>query len=311
MTPRDVAGIFNPYFVIGFFLPSFFVLMAGSQLLSADMLPNGYEGYGDGTRVLILGGLALLIGLILSGLRSDLWRLLEGAFLTRAIHIGEWSWVPGKPLNELLVSSWRRNFDQLRTTRDSDDNDERRTTAALTLDKWYPASKDRIMPTRFGNIVGATRAYPFTRWGLDSAAISQRIEMLLTPEQIERQDRDMTDGAFLVNACVGIFALGLALLADGLFVGGSGWRVFGAFISFMAGYVFYRQAVGARHRLARLQRAAIDLHRLDLYRQLGVKVPATQLEERNHAEAINLCLLYGVAIPSEFMPDSEAADPQS
>jgi hypothetical protein len=80
----DIAGIFSRFFIVGFFIPVFFALVALSQMATASLLPNAYEQYESGaTRILILGAGALVVGLLLLGLHYNVVRLFEGYPLMR------------------------------------------------------------------------------------------------------------------------------------------------------------------------------------------------------------------------------------
>jgi len=65
---RDVTGVFSRFFVVGFFLPSFFVVLTlGALFAKVDQEKP----------ILIIGGGALLMGLVLVGLRDPVWKAFE------------------------------------------------------------------------------------------------------------------------------------------------------------------------------------------------------------------------------------------
>src|SRR5438874_9709218 len=72
-----ISSIFSRYFVVGFFLPAFFGLVTLWQTLSADFPPNRLR-YGAGGDVAVLGGIALLVGLVLTGMRQTILNYLCG-----------------------------------------------------------------------------------------------------------------------------------------------------------------------------------------------------------------------------------------
>src|SRR4249919_240363 len=78
MSPSDVAGVFSRYFIVGFFLPAFFTLVGLSQALTSSFLPNSYEELNEGAKVVVLGGVGLLLGLLMLGLNWQVFRLFEG-----------------------------------------------------------------------------------------------------------------------------------------------------------------------------------------------------------------------------------------
>src|SRR5690348_5107292 len=75
---RAVAGVFSRYFIVRLFAPSFFILIGLSQSLTRGLLPSGYKGASNRARVLIVGGAALLLALVLVGLNYPSLRLFEG-----------------------------------------------------------------------------------------------------------------------------------------------------------------------------------------------------------------------------------------
>jgi hypothetical protein len=80
---KEIAGVFSRRFVVGFFIPAFFVILALTQLVDHRALPNVYNAAKGGSQVLIVGGFAVLVGLLLSGLHYSLLRFLEGYWLIR------------------------------------------------------------------------------------------------------------------------------------------------------------------------------------------------------------------------------------
>jgi len=52
----DIAGVFSRYFIVGFFLPVFFAMVALAQAVDSSMLPHVYTQSSSGARIAILGG---------------------------------------------------------------------------------------------------------------------------------------------------------------------------------------------------------------------------------------------------------------
>ena len=77
----DIASIFSRRFIVGFFLPAFFGLVALKLLVDKQALPASLANESGGTQLLILGGVALLLGMLLWGLHYPLIRLYEGYWL--------------------------------------------------------------------------------------------------------------------------------------------------------------------------------------------------------------------------------------
>ena len=293
MTPKDFAGIFSRYFVVGFFVPSFFVLVLVAQGLSSDMLPGIYEKYSDGTRVAVLGGAGLLVGLLLLGLNYNILRLFEGyplnARQNRCYASWLYRWWHDKQLGE---------YNALVSSRDSKTNSsDVRSRAAWDLDHHFPMSTDKLLPTRFGNVVKGFEDHAFKLWRLDSVAVWPSVELTLSDGAREAETDVRTEVAFFVNAALLSYLAALALTFDELF-----YRPLSAVwlartgIPLLLGYALYRGAVGAAIRWGDTVKAAIDLGRFDVYRRIGVRVPKDLSDEREAvAPAVGYAL--GLSVP--------------
>jgi hypothetical protein len=81
---RDITGVFSRYFIVGFFLPTFFTLLLISISVHHSALPHQYTELKSGQdRLLAIGGAALFAGLLLLGLRHPIWKLFEGVLSDR------------------------------------------------------------------------------------------------------------------------------------------------------------------------------------------------------------------------------------
>jgi hypothetical protein len=69
MGVADVMGLFSRFFVVGFFVPSFTVIVAFDELFGGPVREE---------HLLLIAGIALLVALLLLGLGSPLWSLFEG-----------------------------------------------------------------------------------------------------------------------------------------------------------------------------------------------------------------------------------------
>jgi len=303
MSPSDVAGVFSRYFIVGFFLPALFTLIGLSQALTDPFLPNAYQRLEGGAQIAVLGGIGLLLGLLLLGLNWQIFRLYEGYPLAeRRRQLRTLGW-----LHELLVARQKHLFDQLVDIRDGTGDNADRENAAWRLDREFPDSADRLLPTRFGNAVLAFETHAMKRWGLDSVAIWPRIDMLLSEREGEQQANSRSEAAFFVNGSLLLFVAGAALLANQIVDSAlSGWALLIYLAPFLGGVLLARWAVGAAARWGNTVRAAIDLHRFELYEKLGVRRPLDFTDERERvAASVNQALICGQAIPDEYFATRE------
>lgn len=293
MGVRDVSGVLSRYFVLGFFVPSFFALFTLSQLLTSAFLPQPYERLRTQDQVLVLGAGALFLGLVLLGLRYPITRMLEGYPLERA---------PAR-LRRPFVWLQERSYDRLKEIQDDPKKpDARRIAARRLLDRRFHKDRGRLLGTRFGNAIRASENYSFTRWGLDGVAAWPRIEPLLSEQEQELHAHANSDFSFFEHATLGSFAVGLVLIADAIVNHPLAHRWDWAYVApFAFGYAMYRAAVGAAERRGTERRASIDLHRRELYERLGVRQPASFTEERERiGPAVSSCLLYGTALDDAY-----------
>ena len=294
----DVAGVFTRFFIVGFFLPSFFALVALAQLSTSALLPDGFEAYSPATQILILGGVGLLLGLFLLGLHRPLVRLYEGYPLLKS-RIG---------LERPLVRLQRRTYDRLVEAKrgareDADAETQARGIAAWRqLDRYFPDDETRLLPTRFGNAIRAWEDYAYNRWGLDAIPFWAHVEPLLTEQEQQLHENARSDVAFFVNSSLAAVAVGVVLLVDEAANTPLGWVWAWAYVlPFLLAYLVYRFAIDAGQRWGVEIKASLDLHRLEVYDRLGVRRPTSFTNERDTiAPALNRFFLYGMTLPDEL-----------
>jgi hypothetical protein len=129
--------------------------------------------------------------------------------------------------------------------------------------------------------------------------------MLLEEGEREIISEAQAQFALFVNLTVLPGAFGIYLLVDLLINPPASMLVEVALILALLAVVvtltsaFYRAAVGAAVRWGMPVRAAFDLHRLDLYVELGLRLPATVDGEFQIARAATRCMLYGESVRDE------------
>jgi len=272
MSLRDVTGIFSRSFVVGYFTPA---LAAWTTviLLTRESQPERFTSLRFGAQAVVVAALGLLVGGVLLGLRYDIRTAFEHGELFP------------KPLRGYLGRREVRRLEAAERRASSTDGAER-TRGYSILDQEFPDA--RVRPTRFGNASGAYQAYPFNRYGLDYSVAWKRIDVLLSPREVELQAVARSDVDLLLNLSVlGVLA-GLTLLVDRLVHLSPVAAV--SLVALAVSRATYRLAVRAERRLGHEQRASFDLHRLELYDRLGLARPHTAADERATAEAVNLVL---------------------
>ena len=328
----DVAGVLSRKFVVGFFIPAFFGALALKLLVADAAVPRGLREAGAGTQILILGGVALLIGLLLWGVHYSLIRVLEGYWLIaptlpnrtgprdvskptksgRSIRLafGQWK-----------RSRWQAAREHLIEMRDqpigldaSQEQKSRRTNAAEQLTSRFPPESRMVLPTELGNVIRAFEQHPRERYGLDGINTWPNIVTMLTESERADLDEKTTDVAFWVNSLTVVVLGGALLFVERL------WHPPGELMQTatielaIAGSVaglgvwMYRQLIGAAARWGEPVRAAFDMHRLELYDRLGIRRPYTQHEYVEAGRAINRLLAFGEPLPLKWRAAPTTSD---
>src|SRR4051812_3538968 len=110
----DITGVFSRFFVVGFFLPAYVALISLWLSASSSFLPDQLEQYSKTGQLAILGGVALIAGLLLSGLSYYITQWFEGYPLEIT---GKWmivGWV-----YKIAIRLQRLRYDRLTATRNN------------------------------------------------------------------------------------------------------------------------------------------------------------------------------------------------
>lgn len=299
----DITGVFSRYFIVGYFIPAFFSLALLKIVLSEEWLPSAVEP-DTGTAILILGAVALLIGLVLLGLRDPFLYLVSGYLLVR--DSTRWWYRPIRHVGNWMRDRRLADFERLtaaakRKSGETEAQLRLRKLAEWHLDLWFPDGQTKVLPTRIGNRIRAWEDYARKRWSLETVVVWPRVNAFLTEQESKLHADAETDVAFFLNGALSLFLAGLVMLAD-LAVNQPHplWLWWIYVVPFVLMYAFYRAAVGAAERWGGYVRASIDVHRFDLYAKLGVKSPATAQETTEVGVALNRFLLYGDPLPDDL-----------
>jgi hypothetical protein len=291
----DLAGVFSKYFVVGFFAPAFFTFAALKLALSHQLLPDALQP--DKTGVfLVLGGMALLSGLLLVGLEYPITRLFEG-YPLKLPYRGNVSRALAE-LGDALTTLERKRWDDLlELVRD----DKTAASAAWRMQRAFPEQRSSVMPTRLGNAIHAFEQYPKRRWGLNAIVMWPHISALMSDSERQLDEDRRGDLAFFQNSCIGALVATPILAADAFaYQPHPHWLDWIYVIPLVLARMFYLGAVGAAERWGVQVRASFDLHRLELYDKLGLVRPKTLKEERELGGALTAWLLWGVPFPDEL-----------
>ena len=289
MAVKDFTSVFSKYFVVGFFLPAYLALVSLWLAASSGFVPHLLDQYKQSTQLLILGVVAGVAGLVLSGASRQITRLFEGYPVAR---MSGWFILGLIPRAALALQ--RQSYDRVVARLDkSKFSVGERQRALSALDRLYP-SREALLPTRLGNAIRAFERHSNKRWGIDGVTIWPRIDALLSTEERETHvDSQITFYAFL-NATVGAIVVGVCLVVDqAVHAPVPAWLSPLYAIPFVLAYILYRLAIGPATDWGDAVRSSIDLHRLEVYEKLGVRRPTSFSDERELAVTVSQMLLYG------------------
>jgi hypothetical protein len=308
---KEVAGVFSRRFIVGFFIPVFFAAFAVTQLIDERALPEAYRDASGTTQTLIVGAVALLLALLLSGLHFSLLRFLEGYWLLQVPiarasprpAIVRWYHAARLSIGTRMKKRWIQRRAHLLRLRDGPPSPER-TAAARRLERRFPASEANVLPTELGNAIRAFETHPRLRYGLDGIAVWPRVSALLTDgERTELEDAE-TDLAFWLNAMAVVTGGGIVLFGERL------WHTPGGLVETLAielavvvatvvlVWFMYRQAITAADRWGDPVRAAFDVHRFGLYDTFGLRRPTNSDEDVEIGNALNRLIAFAEPIPN-------------
>jgi hypothetical protein len=295
---KDFAGVFSREFVVGYFAPVFFGLFLLRLLVDDRTLPEAFETSKAATQVLVLGGVALLLALLLSGLNRPIVRLLEGYPIVKS------RYAVVRAIGDRMAGRWVRRFNDLVAVTEGPESPTR-TEAARRLNTEFPARRESILPTALGNALRSFETHPRRRYGLDGIAVWPRVELLMDDGERGVVQDARTNFNFFVNGLVVLLTGGVFAAVDRLLhLDDPGGAAAQAAAAVMIGAILaigcYRGATHAAVDWGDSVRAAFDVHRLDVYAKMGVQVPRSPAEEAVTARAINRCLLYAEPIPEQL-----------
>lgn len=278
---QEFKGYFNRDFLFTVFLPVLFFSGVSLALFLEIRMGLGkaltaWENFSLQTQtILLLSGLVAVI--------TAAYVLYIFQYVILRIFAGYWSGIPMlRKLRNSRVALFKRQSEYL--------NNEAQRAGTTTLTNeilarrmtYYPPSHhlDKMMPTRFGNVLRLSQIYMHDRYGIDSAIIWTRLRPLLKTETINALEeiKISLDFSILMTLLFVAFTLiwcpVLAVWTDrwGLFlICASGW---------LLAWTSYRNAVQSALAYSEQIAATFDLYRYDLLKALDRPIPQSAEAER-------------------------------
>lgn len=155
----------------------------------------------------------------------------------------------------------------------------------------FPDAVEWILPTRFGNLLRAFEIYPRVIYGLDAIPAWPRLQAVM-PEHARKM---LADAKAQLDFCINLSLGGwlTALLHSGLAL--AHWRLpapWALVLACLVGWVGYRLATSAAAGFGTYVKAAFDLYRGELAKQLGLELPRSAEAEREMWRAVSRMMIY-------------------
>ena len=196
----------------------------------------------------------------------------------------------------------------------------------IQVKRRYPDRAEHILPTRLGNVVRAFEFYSDREYGIDSVEIWPRLVAVVPAPYASSIDETKSTFDFMLNCsflsavlATVVFFVGAIYPSLVLSTGAFYWLIKVALLICLS-YFFYQLSINRAEAWGRLVKAAIDLYRWELLKQLGYKQQfLTRDEERKHWREVSRQAIYGdrydktliaYAPPSRTFPSVQPAETQ-
>jgi hypothetical protein len=234
-------------------------------------------------QTLVIVGAAILTGLVLNGLSTVLYRVLEGYYLPRRGFRGrDGVW-------DYLKKCQARKQQSLSLKLEALEKEEPNSLAAdLVRERLqrYPADASQYGPTGFANAMRAFETYGWNRYQLDSQTLwSELISVapnnLRSEQESARAPIDLSVSLVFLSMLTTIACVITTVVSD--------WStsvVIVGLISLCLIPFWYRLAVLNTRYLSSVVRALVNVGRPELAKKLGLTLPATLQDERTMWNAV-------------------------
>lgn len=271
---KEVTGMFDRRFLMNLFFPSlvFWGLLIVVWFLGRGNLAEAAKAWSNQETTLLaieIVGFLALVTLLSYVLGIQLTRILR-------LYKGYWNFAGGRFLKALAERRHRRKLTAL--TRDWETN--LRSYEEIYFFYPPPSLRPEIMPTLLGNILKNSELYAKERYSIDSVLIWTHLNSLL-PERLAvliAEAGSALDFMLVASSMGATFAI---VSGTYLLIVRAEWWLF--LICFWGGMLvartFYHGAIESALRFSEYIRAAFDLYRNELLKQMRVPLPPTLTAE--------------------------------
>lgn len=311
-----ISGQFNKALVLGTFLPVTVFTILGIVVvgpLSPDDWPQLRSlRLTDTQWVLGVSFFVILLTGLLYNLNIPLIRLYEGYKWERS-WLGQWKtrrykaklraaqvrWAGMRPLAEALHKC--SQYDPPSLAKYASTITGLRIDAGTSLNAEFPDTEALVLPTRLGNVIRSFESYPYRQYKIAGISIWTRLFAKIDKDFALALDAAKTSFDFTLNCSALSGALALAVLIVGLlypsvFISPLLWVPWLVKVLVFAAmsYIFYSWSIGRAANWGTMVKAAFDLYRWDMLKQLGfTKLPTNLTDERELWDDISTQFIYG------------------
>lgn len=296
----DITKAFGRTFLLAHFAPAIIFVVANATLAFWGVIPsipaNYQRLYSDSLGILLLIA-AFACALLLALIQTTIIRLYEGyepSILTivavsclllslvapygPAPHIAQRALVAVSAISFALLLmywplKWLHRLQYWRMRRDINrlpEDGDKRGMKEYWMRRRYAPDPQKVMPTQLGNILRAFESYANHVYGMDSITMWFRLSAVI-PKDYRDQIADAESSVYAMLNLSFVLAVvaGEVLVETKNILSPYVWP---GPLAILLSYICYRAACSsARRDWGEYVRAAFDLYRLDLLKQLGIE----------------------------------------
>ena len=152
----------------------------------------------------------------------------------------------------------------------------------VNLEFRFPIDEKFLLPTRFGNLMRSCLIYPQYRYNINGDVVWPRLVNVLPKEFVGEKDDAEAQLIFLLNSSLLSYVIGLIAIIIGIAFKpvNHQYLIIGTLFLFF-GYFIYRLTLSAGETFILYVRAAFDLYRFELLKQLRIDLPKSRKEEQD------------------------------
>lgn len=249
-----------------------------------------------GNQALVLLGASVLTGLVMNGLSTVLFRLIEGYYLVPE-PIALW-------MRQRQQRRWQalkaelEELQQLREEKQSASDQTSESPAAnvaavkhIGIDvriglirerlRRYPADARQFGPTRFANALRAMETYGWDRYRLDSQTLWSELISVVPDSLRSEEESARTPVNFSVSMTYLSGLVGVVCLILGFTTSASVASIAVGAVSMLLVPAWYRLAVLNTRYLNSVIQAIVNVGRVDLAKKMGLSIPRKLDDERD------------------------------